>query len=53
MSFRSKRYKSIKELIEVTKSYNIKEAINLIKKVKQLKFDEIGRLHYCRKVSNK
>lgn len=40
VSFRSKRYKSVKKLIEVTNSYNIKEAVNLIKKSKQLKFDE-------------
>ena len=37
---RSKRYKSIKELIEVTKSYNIKDALEIIKKSKKLKFDE-------------
>ncbi|MDA9708595.1 50S ribosomal protein L1 [Alphaproteobacteria bacterium] len=40
MVFRSKRYKSIKELIEVNKAYSIKEALELIKKGKQLKFDE-------------
>ena len=40
MASRSKRYKNIKELIEVNKNYNIKEALELIKKGKQLKFDE-------------
>ena len=40
MGIRSKRYKSIKELIEVTKSYSVREAILLIKKSKKLKFDE-------------
>ena len=40
MGARSKRYKSVKDLIEVTKSYNVKDAITLIKKSKKLKFDE-------------
>ena len=40
MVSRSKRYKSIKELIAVNKVYNIKEALELIKKGKQLRFDE-------------
>ena len=40
MVARSKRYKSVKDLIEVTKSYSVKEAIALIKKSKKLKFDE-------------
>ncbi len=40
MASRSKRYKSIKDLIEVNKSYSVKEAITLIKKSKKLKFDE-------------
>ena len=40
MVSRSKRYKSIKDSIEVTKSYSVKEAITLIKKSKKLKFDE-------------
>ena len=40
MGVRSKRYKGVKDLIEVTKSYSIKEAIELIKKSKKLKFDE-------------
>ena len=40
MAYRSKRYKSVKDLIEVTKSYSIKEAISIIKKSKKLKFDE-------------
>ena len=40
MGYRSKRYKSVKDLIEVTKSYSIKEAISIIKKSKKLKFDE-------------
>ena len=40
MGIRSKRYKSVKDLIEVTKSYSVKEAILLIKKSKKLKFDE-------------
>ena len=40
MGVRSKRYKSVKDLIEVTKSYSVKEAISLIKKSKKLKFDE-------------
>ncbi len=40
MGVRSKRYKSVKDLIDVTKSYSVKEAISLIKKSKKLKFDE-------------
>ena len=40
MGVRSKRYKSVKDLIDVTKSYGVKEAISLIKKSKKLKFDE-------------
>jgi len=40
VGYRSKRYKSIKDLIEVTKSYSVKEAISIIKKSKKLKFDE-------------
>ena len=40
MGVRSKRYKSVKDLIEMTKSYSVKEAILLIKKSKKLKFDE-------------
>ena len=40
MGTRSKRYKSVKDLIEVTKSYSVKEAITIIKKSKKLKFDE-------------
>ena len=40
MGVRSKRYKSVKDLIEVTKSYSVKEAVSLIKKSKKLKFDE-------------
>ena len=40
MAYRSKRYKSVKDLIEVTKAYSIKEAISIIKKSKKLKFDE-------------
>ena len=40
MGARSKRYKSVKDLIEVSKSYSVKEAIALIKKSKKLKFDE-------------
>ena len=40
MGVRSKRYKSVKDLIEITKSYSVKEAILLIKKSKKLKFDE-------------
>ena len=40
MVSRSKRYKSLKELIEVNKLYGIKEALEIIKKGKQLKFDE-------------
>ena len=40
MGYRSKRYKSVKDLIEVTKQYNVKEAIALIKKSKKLNFDE-------------
>ena len=40
MGYRSKRYKSVKDLIEVTKSYSVKEAISIIKKSKKLKFDE-------------
>ena len=40
MVVRSKRYKSVKDLIESTKSYSVKEAISIIKKSKKLKFDE-------------
>ena len=40
MVMRSKRYKSVKDLIEGTKSYSVKEAISIIKKSKKLKFDE-------------
>ena len=40
MGSRSKRYKSVKDLIEVTKAYSVKEAIALIKKSKKLNFDE-------------
>tara|TARA_X000000950_G_scaffold86139_1_gene108400 strand:- start:1008 stop:1694 length:687 start_codon:yes stop_codon:yes gene_type:complete len=40
MGARSKRYKNFKSLIEVTKSYSVKEAITIIKKSKKLKFDE-------------
>ena len=40
MGVRSKRYKSVKDLIDVTKSYSVKEAVSLIKKSKKLKFDE-------------
>lgn len=40
MSARSKRYKSIKSLIENTKIYSINEAISILKKSKKLKFDE-------------
>ena len=36
MGYRSKRYKSVKELIDVTKSYSFKEAISIIKKSKKL-----------------
>jgi large subunit ribosomal protein L1 len=40
MGVRSKRYKSVKDLIEVAKSYTVKEAITIIKQSKKLKFDE-------------
>ena len=40
MGARSKRYKSIKDLIETNKIYSVKEAISIIKKSKKLKFDE-------------
>ncbi len=40
MGVRSKRYKSVKDLIEVSKAYSVKEAISVIKKSKKLKFDE-------------
>ena len=40
MAARSKRYKEVKNLIEATKSYSIREAVVLIKKSKKLKFDE-------------
>ncbi len=40
MGTRSKRYKSIKSSIEITKTYSVKEAISIIKKSKKLKFDE-------------
>lgn len=40
MGSRSKRYKEFKSLVNVDKFYNIKEAVELIKKSKKLKFDE-------------
>ena len=40
MTLRSKRYKGVKELIEATRIYRVKEALELLKKSKQLKFDE-------------
>ena len=40
MGVRSKRYKSVKDLIQVSKAYSVKEAISVIKKSKKLKFDE-------------
>ena len=40
MSLRSKRYREFKGLIDVDKIYNIKEAVELIKQIKKLKFDE-------------
>jgi large subunit ribosomal protein L1 len=40
MAIRSKRYKDAKDLIEISKSYSVEEAILLIKKSKKLKFDE-------------
>ena len=40
MVARSKRYKSVKDLIKKTKTYSIKEAVTIIKKSKKLKFDE-------------
>ncbi len=40
MALRSKRYKDFKGLIDVNKYYNIKEAIEILKKSKKLKFDE-------------
>ena len=40
MVARSKRYKNVKDLIEITKAYSIKEAVSIIKKSKKLKFDE-------------
>ena len=40
MGARSKRYKSVKDLIKKTKTYSIKEAVTIIKKSKKLNFDE-------------
>ena len=40
MALRSKRYRDFKGLIDVNKFYNIKEAIEILKKSKKLKFDE-------------
>ena len=40
MGLRSKRYREFKGLIDVDKVYNIKEAVELIKQTKKLKFDE-------------
>ena len=40
MGARSKRYKSVKELIDPLKLYEVKEAIGIIKRSKKLKFDE-------------
>ena len=40
MGSRSKRYKEFKSLVNVDKFYNIKEAVELIKQSKKLKFDE-------------
>ena len=40
MGAKSKRYKSVKDAIEATKQYSVKEAITLIKKSKKLNFDE-------------
>jgi len=40
MGLRSKRYREFKGLIDVDKIYNIKEAVELIKQTKKLKFDE-------------
>ena len=40
MALRSRRYRDFKGLIDVDKFYNIKEAIEILKKSKKLKFDE-------------
>ena len=40
MGVRSKRYKSVRDSIEVSKAYSVKEAISVIKKSKKLNFDE-------------
>ena len=40
MGLRSKRYREFKGLIDVDKIYNVKEAVELIKQTKKLKFDE-------------
>ena len=40
MVARSKRYKSIKDLLKDSNTYSIKDAIAIIKKSKKLKFDE-------------
>ena len=40
MAIRSKRYKEINKLIDHSKFYDVKEAINIIRKSKKLKFDE-------------
>ena len=40
MGARSKRYKQFKGLVDVDKFYNVKEAVELIKQSKKLKFDE-------------
>lgn len=40
MAIRSKRYRNLKKLVEPLKSYEIKEAVGIIKKGKKLNFDE-------------
>ena len=40
MAIRSKRYKEINKLIDHSKFYDVKEAIEIIRKSKKLKFDE-------------
>jgi len=42
---RGKKYQEIKKLVDKTKSYDLKEAIKLLKKMKYAKFDESVELH--------
>ena len=45
MPKRGKKYKEVSKLVDKTKTYNIEEAIELIKKVSYTKFDGTVELH--------